>query len=34
MASILGIALGILILALYNDINNHPRGGGTAVVCG
>lgn len=33
MPTILGIALGILVLAIINDMN-HPRGGGTAVVCG
>lgn len=33
MPTILGIALGILVLAIINDMN-HPRGGGTAIVCG
>lgn len=33
MPTILGIALGLMILAIINDMN-HPRGGGTAIVCG
>lgn len=33
--AIVGLAIAVIIFVAYeSDNNNHPRGGGTAVVCG